>query len=213
MPFTIPIQIDFLIAFAVGIGFGFALERAGFGNANKLAMQFYFRDLTVFKVMFTAIITAMSGLIILGAAGVLDPSLLYINPTYLWSGAIGGLIMGFGFIIGGYCPGTAVVGVATAKVDAFFSVAGAMFGMFIFAELIPASWLRALYDLETEGFSGRLTLPEWLGVRPGVVGFAVMLIALGGFAAAEWAERKFGGSGQPLPRRKALLDNRPIPVR
>ena len=188
---------DFVVAFALGIGFGFFLERAGFGHAGKLAMQFYFRDLTVFKVMFTAIVTAMTGLVVLGSAGWLDPSLVYVNPTYLWPGVAGGLIMGFGFIIGGYCPGTALVGVATAKVDAVFAVLGGLLGMFVFAELVPIPWLRSFYELETPGFSGRLTLPEWLGVRPGVVGFAVMLVALGGFLAAEWAEKKYGAIVQP----------------
>ena len=51
-------QISFLIAFVIGISFGFWLERAGFGSSRKLAAQFYFKDLAVLKVMFTAIITA-----------------------------------------------------------------------------------------------------------------------------------------------------------
>jgi len=187
---------NFTVAFLLGIGFGFYLEQAGFGNANKLAMQFYFRDMAVFKVMFTAIVTAMTGLIVFSSFGWLDLSLLYINPTYLWSGVAGGLIMGFGFIIGGYCPGTALVGVATAKVDAVFSVLGGMLGMVIFAELIPIAPFTRFFNLKTDGFSGSLTLSQWFGVKPGVVGFFVMLIALGGFLAAEWAERKFNPSLQ-----------------
>ena len=183
--------VDFVVAFVIGIGFGFFLEQAGFGNANKLAMQFYFRDMTVLKVMFTAIITAMTGLIVLSSAGWLDISMVYINPTYLWPGIVGGLIMGFGFIIGGYCPGTALVGVSTAKIDAVFSVLGGMLGMFVFSEIVPVGWIADFFGMQTDGFSGYLTLPDWLGVRPGVVGFGVMLIALGGFMAAEWAERTF----------------------
>ena len=92
--------IMYLLAFIIGIGFGFSLERAGFGNSRKLALQFYFRDLTVFKVMFTAIITAMTGLIFLSAFGWINLDIIYINPTYLWSGITGGLIMGLGFAIG-----------------------------------------------------------------------------------------------------------------
>lgn len=182
---------DFVFAFVIGIGFGFFLEQAGFGNANKLAMQFYFRDMTVFKVMFTAIITAMTGLLVLSSRGWLDISMVYINPTYLWPGIVGGLIMGFGFIIGGYCPGTALVGVSTAKVDAIFAVTGGMLGMFVFSEIVPIEWITSFFQMETDGFSGFLTLPDWLGVRPGVVGGVVMLIALVGFIGAEWAERKF----------------------
>jgi len=186
---------DFVIAFMLGIGFGFFLEQGGFGNANKLAGQFYFRDLTVFKVMFTAIVTAMTGLIVFNALGWLDLGLVYLNPTYLWPGLVGGLIMGVGFVVGGYCPGTALVGVTTLKVDAVMSVAGGLIGMFIFAELVPIGWLEAFYGLETEGFSGSLSLWQWLDVKPGVVGFVVMLIALAGFIASEWAERKFNPQG------------------
>jgi len=94
--------VSFLIAFAIGIGFGFWLERAGFGYSKKLALQFYFKDMTVLKVMFTAIVTGMVGLLFLSLFGWLDLSLVYINPTYLWPQIVGGIILGFGFIIGGY---------------------------------------------------------------------------------------------------------------
>jgi len=92
----------FVFAFLIGIGFGFVLERAGFGSAKKLAAQFYFRDLTVFKVMFTAIVVAMIGIYYFNAFGWLDLELIYINPTFIWAQLVGGLILGFGFVIGGY---------------------------------------------------------------------------------------------------------------
>ena len=84
------------------IGFGFWLERAGFGYSRKLALQFYFKDMTVLKVMFTAIITGMIGLLFLSLFGWIDLNLVYINPTFLWPQILGGIILGFGFIIGGY---------------------------------------------------------------------------------------------------------------
>lgn len=185
--FNVKDEISLVLAFIIGIGFGFFLERGGFGNSRKLALQFYFRDLTVFKVMFTAIITAMTGLILFNAFGWLDLELIYINPTYLWSGIVGGLIMGAGFVIGGYCPGTSFVGLVTLKTDALFYIAGAFLGMFVFGEIIPS-----LYDFFTGGFMGdSLTLPGVLGVSPGVVGFIVILIALGGFWGSEFLEKKF----------------------
>ena len=94
--------VSFIIAFLIGIGFGFWLERAGFGHSRKLAMQFYFRDLTVLKVMFTAIITAMIGLLLFSLFGWIDLELIYVNPTFLWPQILGGVILGFGFIIAGY---------------------------------------------------------------------------------------------------------------
>ncbi len=67
-----------VVAFVIGIGFGFFLERAGFGSARKLVSQFYLTDLAVFKVMFTAIVTAMLGVFYLSWVGFLDLSLVYL---------------------------------------------------------------------------------------------------------------------------------------
>ncbi len=106
----------------IGIGFGFFLEQAGFGSARKLTNQFYFKDMAVFRVMFTAIVTAMLGLFYLSALGWVDLSLVYISPTYLWPQIVGGLLLGVGFIVGGYCPGTSMVAVATGKLDALVFV-------------------------------------------------------------------------------------------
>jgi hypothetical protein len=95
-------QIGLVAAFVIGIGFGWALEMGGLGNSKKLAAQFYFRDLTVFKVMFTGIVTAMLLMFGAGAMGWMDLSQVYLNPTFLWPMAIGGFVMGFGFVIGGW---------------------------------------------------------------------------------------------------------------
>ena len=102
----------FLVFGLIGFAFGFVLESAGFGNSKKLAAQFYFKDMTVLKVMFGAIVTAMVLLFITVGLGILDFNLVWVNPTYLASGILGGLIMGVGFIIGGFCPGTSLVAMA-----------------------------------------------------------------------------------------------------
>ena len=96
-------QVGFyLVVLLIGFGFGYVLESSGFNHSPTLAAQFYFKDLTVFKVFFTAIVVAM--LLIFGAAavGLLDYNLIWVNPTYLASGIVGGLIMGVGFILGGF---------------------------------------------------------------------------------------------------------------
>ena len=59
-------------AIALGAAFGFALERAGLGSARKLIGQFYGRDFTVMKVMFSALVVAMLGVFWLSRFGVLD---------------------------------------------------------------------------------------------------------------------------------------------
>ncbi len=106
-------ETSLVFAFLIGLGFGFALERAGFGSARKLVSQFYLSDLAVFKVMFTAIVTAMLGVTYLAWIGVLNLSLVYLVPTFLLPQVVGGLILGVGFVVGGYCPGTALAATAT----------------------------------------------------------------------------------------------------
>lgn len=178
-------NLGLVVAFAIGIGFGFFLERAGFGNARKLAAQFYFTDLRVFKVMFTAIVTAMLGVYYLSVLGVMDLSQVYLTPTYLAPQMVGGLILGAGFVVGGYCPGTACVGVATGRIDALVLFIGIFVGIFGFSELFPL--VSGFYNATP---MGQLTLPQVTGLPYGFLVFAVVLMALGGFAGAEWVERR-----------------------
>lgn len=186
-------EASLVAAFAIGIGFGFFLERAGFGSARKLTAQFYFKDLAVFKVMFTAIVTAMLGLFYLGWTGLVDLSLVYVSPTYLVPQIVGGLILGIGFIVGGYCPGTSMVALATGKIDALLFVLGVLVGVFAFGEADPM-----ISGFASSTALGELTLPQLLGVRYGVVVFLVVLLALAGFKGAGVLERrmapKAGGS-------------------
>ena len=181
-------ETSFLIAFIIGISFGFWLERSGFGSSRKLALQFYFKDLAVLKVMFTAIITAMTGLLFLSLFGWIDLSLVYISPTYLWPQILGGLVLGFGFIIGGYCPGTAVVGSSTGRIDGMFYLGGVVLGMFIFGEMYPI-----IENFHTAGALGRYLISDWLGLSIGIVGFLVILMALFMFWGGEQLEKSFGG--------------------
>jgi hypothetical protein len=177
-------NVSLIVAFLIGIGFGFFLERAGFGSARKLTAQFYFTDLAVFKVMFSAIITAMTGLFYLGWMGFLDLSLVYLTPTFIVPQVVGGLLLGFGFVIGGYCPGTSCVGAATGKIDALVSLLGIIAGIVVFGELFPV-----ISDFYTATPMGQVTLPGVLGIPYGVIVLAVILMAVGGFAGATWVEK------------------------
>jgi hypothetical protein len=176
---------DALVHLGLGVGFGFVLERAGFGNSKRLAAQFYLRDMTVLKVMFTAIITAMVLLFWTVGLGFVDFERLWVNPTYLWPGIVGGLVFGVGFLVGGYCPGTALVAAATLKLDGFAFALGLLLGIFGFGQTLP--WFEHFW-LES-GALGRLTLFGWLGTSPPVTVVAVVAMALGMFAGAEALER------------------------
>jgi uncharacterized protein len=178
-------DISLVVAFITGIGFGFFLERGGFNSARKLAAQFYFTDLTVFKVMFTAIITAMVGLYYLSVIGFLDLSLVYLTPTFLLPQVVGGLILGFGFVIGGYCPGTSCVAASTGRIDGMVYLGGIIFGILVFGEIFP---LVSSFYVSTA--MGQITLPQIIGLPYGLLVFLVILMALGGFAGATWVEKK-----------------------
>jgi len=182
-------EVSLVIAFAIGLGFGFFLERAGFGSARKLAAQFYLSDMTVFKVMFTAILTAMLGVFYLAWLGVLDVSLVYLTPTHIAPQIVGGLALGFGFVIGGYCPGTSMVALSTGKLDAIWFVGGILAGTFVFGEAFPL--VQTFFN---SGAMGQVTIPGLFGLPYGVIVFAVVLVALGGFwgagAVERWMARK-----------------------
>lgn len=167
-----------------GFGFGFILEQAGFGNSKKLTGQFYLHDMTVLKVMFTGIVVAMLLTYWASALQLLDFARVFVNPTYLGSGILGGLIFGLGFIIGGFCPGTALVAAGTFKLDGVFFVLGSLFGIVLFGEAAPLFWSF----FQGAGALGRFTLQQWLGVDAGVVALGVVLMALAMFAAAELLE-------------------------
>lgn len=173
------------LALVIGIGFGWFLERSGMGSAKKLAGQFYLRDLTVFKVMFTAILTAMLGVFWLGWIGFVDVSRIYVPETFLAPQLVGGLVFGAGFALGGLCPGTSCVSAATGRIDGLFVVIGMFVGVLSMGLLFPV--FESFYQSTARG---TFTLPQLLHVSYGVVVFGIVLIALAGFRAAEAIERR-----------------------
>lgn len=178
---------QYLVYLLIGFGFGFVLEMSGFGNSKKLAAQFYLNDMTVLKVMFTAIVVAMALIFLTSGLGLLDYNLVWVNTTYLWPGIVGGLIMGVGFIVGGFCPGTSLVAAATAKLDGVFFVLGVLFGIFAFGETVDQ--FEGFFN---SSYKGRYTIPEMLGANTGIVVLGIILMALFVFFAAERVERLFG---------------------
>jgi rhodanese-related sulfurtransferase len=189
----------FLIFFLLGVAFGVVLELSGFGDSRKLAAQFYLRDLTVLKVMFTGIITAAVLIHLASAFQFLNLSRVWVNPTYLVPGIVGGLIMGVGFIVGGFCPGTSLVAAGTLKLDGIMFVMGGLLGVFAFGETVRFfdGWWHST-DM------GRFTLPGWLGLPTGVTVLLLVAMALGMFYLAEIAEAKFG-KRRSMPSRRAVL--------
>ncbi|MFO8174602.1 MAG: rhodanese-like domain-containing protein [Gemmatimonadota bacterium] len=193
----------YAIYFLIGLAFGATLEVAGFANSRKLAGQFYLRDMTVLKVMFTGIVTAMVLIFLSSAMGILSYNDIYVNPTYLWPGIAGGLIMGVGFILGGFCPGTSLVAVASLKLDGWFFFAGTLAGVGLFGETVAY-----FSDFFFSSYLGRFILPELFGLSLGTTVLLIVLMALAAFWLAEKAESAFGGGppgdARPLRGRARL---------
>ncbi len=181
-------EVRLLTAIGLGFLFGFALERGGFGNARKLAAQFYLYDMTVFKVMFTAILVAMVGFYTLVGVGLVDVSMMWINPTFMWAQVVGGFLLGAGFILSGLCPGTAAVSMASGRYDGLVAFVGIFIGTALFAVIIDVfPSVGRLY--ETGGEVS--VLPAVLQLPNPVVILSVIVMAAGGFVGAEKVEQIF----------------------
>jgi uncharacterized membrane protein YedE/YeeE/rhodanese-related sulfurtransferase len=184
-------QWRLLSGLGIGLFFGFSLERAGFGNARKLAGQFYLNDMAVFKVMFTAVLVAMTGVFSLASFGLLELGELWINPTFIWAQVVAGFILGLGFVMSGLCPGTAMVSVASGKLDGLVTVLGTFFGIFVFTLVFDKlSWLQKLYSA---GSGEVILLNEIFPFRfPAIcLVMTIILVATGAFFGAEIVEKIF----------------------
>lgn len=177
---------NLFLAFLIGIAFGFVLEASGFSSSRKLAGVFYGYDTVVLKVFFTGAITAMLGLLFFGLFGWIDLDLVYVNPTYLTSAIVGGVVMGLGFIMGGYCPGTSFCGASIGKIDAMVFIIGLFLGVSLFGA--GYNWWEELYMAKNLGDP---KISESLGLSDGVFALILIVIALAMFTVAEWAEKKF----------------------
>lgn len=177
---------NFFLAFVIGIAFGFVLEQCGFSSSRKLAGLFYGYDMVVLKVFFTGGVTAMLGLLFFSLFGWVDLDLVYVNPTFLTSAIVGGLVMGAGFIMGGYCPGTSFCGAAIGKIDAMVFIGGLLLGVYIFAFGYPL--FETIYKAAEMGTPKISTM---LNLSDGIFAFIIVIVALVMFYVAEWIEKKF----------------------
>ena len=181
--------LGLVLAVVLGFAFGFVLERAGFGRAEKLVAQFHGTDMTVLKVMFTAVVTAALGMVLLSGVGLFELAEVQQRyPTFLWPMIAGGLALGAGFVLAGYCPGTAYVGVASGKLDALAAVGGVVIGTVLYSEVEPA-----LGSFPTSGELGAFSLSTWLRLPAPVVAALLAAAAGAAFLGADRVERLLGG--------------------
>lgn len=174
-----------VIALLVGIAFGYILEASGFSSSRKLAGVFYGYDFVVLRVFMTAVMVTMIGLIYFSYMGWIDLSEIFILPTFTTSIIVGGIIMGLGFVMGGYCPGTSFTGIAIGKLDAVFFTGGLYLGIFIFSMIFP--WIEKIYY---GGDLGPVTVMETFGISRGLFAFLFVIATLMAFLIASIVKKK-----------------------
>lgn len=195
VPDLIGNELNLVIALFIGILFGAILEQAGFSTSKKLVGLFYGYDFTVLRVFFTAGVVAMTGVIAFEHFGLLDVSLIYINPTFLWSAIVGGIIMGLGFILGGFCPGTSLCAAAIGKIDAIIFVAGSFLGVLVFAEGYPL--FETLYKSANWG---NVQIFDTIGMSKPLFAFLLTAVALMAFFFTSIVENKVNKVNKPALR-------------
>jgi len=176
---------NLVIAVLLGMAFGYVLEGSGFSSSRKLIGVFYGYDFTVLRVFFSAAITAGIGMIYFDYFGWMDLGMIYVNSTYLWGALIGGGIMGLGFIMGGYCPGTSYCGAAIGKVDAMVFTGGMLIGIFFFSEVFI--WFESIY--ETHAY-GPVKIYDTLGLSASTFIFGLIIVALLLFVGVTLIEKR-----------------------
>jgi len=176
---------DNIFAVILGMGFGFALESSGFSSSRKIIGTFFGYDFVVVKVFFTAAIVASVGLLYLSYFGLVDFSLLYIQPTFLTSSIVGGIIMGIGFAMGGFCPGTSLAACAVGRIDGMVFFGGMFIGVFLFSESFPL-----FENIYYSGSQGAKMINTTLGISPELFTFFLVLAAVGMFFGAAWIQKK-----------------------
>jgi hypothetical protein len=148
--------MELLLAVILGLIFGFVLERVGAANPDKILGMLRLTDLHLMKAIFCAIglsSTILFAGILLGLVNVSHLSIKGMYPGVL----LGGGLLGLGWAIGGYCPGTGVVAAGRGRKDALFFILGGVIGAGLFmvqyGSLAETGWMQ-------DWFGGKATLAD-----------------------------------------------------
>ncbi len=165
-----------LFALLVGVAMGALLQRMRASDPGLIARNLRLEDLSIIKFMATTIAV---GAVVVSLAGLALPMHFDIKPAYLVGVLGGGLVFGIGFALGGFCPGTCVVGLAEGRRDALWAVVGGIAGALAFTLLyrVLVAPLRPLLDL------GKVTLADLLHLPAPLVAGAMAAVL---FAAVAW---------------------------
>ena len=130
--------MSIILAIVIGFLFGFILQKIGASNPQKIINMLRLKDLHLMKTILFAIGLSNLLLFTLLLFGIVDVSHLSIKSSYVGV-FIGGGIMGLGWAISGFCPGTGLVALGEGRKDAlsFFlgGTIGALFLILIYGKI------------------------------------------------------------------------------
>lgn len=135
--------MNIVLAIVLGIFFGFALQRVGATNPENIINMLRLKDLHLMKAIFFAIGISSTLLFVLMSIGMVDAGHLSIKSSYIGV-IIGGALLGLGFAVAGYCPGTGLTALTEGRKDALFFIGGGLLGALIYTLIygsIKGSWL------------------------------------------------------------------------
>lgn len=161
---------ELIIGFITGIIFGFLLQKARVLRFEKQISALLFKDMTIFKVMLSAVTVGMIGLYFMKDVGI--EITLKHKSMNLGAVVAGGILFGIGWAIGGFCPGTSIGALAEGRIHALWSILGMLLGAGLFAETYP---LLSKTLLSWKDW-GRVSLPEAIGINHWLVIFGLLII-------------------------------------
>jgi hypothetical protein len=151
--------MEILLAVVIGAAFGAALDRVGATDPTWIGRMLGLHHLHLAKTILAAIGTA-SILMFLGQmAGLVEVGHMSVKSAHLGV-ILGGAIMGVGWAVSGFCPGTGIAAAASGRRDAMVFVVGGLIGAALYILSDPAVSAAGLLD---PLFGGKTTL----GVVPG----------------------------------------------
>lgn len=129
--------MEILLALVIGAGFGAMLDRIGATNPSVLTDMLTLRRLNLAKTILVAIGTG--SILMFGGQmlGLVDVAHMSVKSAYVGV-LIGGLMLGVGWAISGFCPGTGVCAAATGRKDAVFFIGGGLLGAAAYMVTYPA---------------------------------------------------------------------------
>lgn len=176
MPLHITGASRLLLGFVIGLVFGFLLHEGRLNRYEVIVNFFRLKDGRMIKVMLSAILVGAVGIYFFREFGWVE---LHVKDTLLAANVIGGIIMGIGMVVLGYCPGTGIAAAGSGSIHAIVGIIGALAGVALYAEVYQTLQTNVL----TWGSRGALTLSDLFGVSPWVViallvPFVVMLLII-----------------------------------